>query len=701
MTVVNIGARGCIMLEAMVIRPLMGANFHRLSFTSPPETLACEVPSKAAFTQRRRVHNTPVMLFGRHGGASAFKKRDKATQLRAFQKKGKMKGKTTDRIGKLVTVQMMRNEERKRKEIAFKRDGDAAVTVPLEDEDSEKFSGFVEDLLSPISQAELPGWPDLRHMDPDGLWRKIRYMRDSTLKPTKNYQDVEKCKKKLLKQYTSLIRILSAHDRFSEAHKEVLSEIRSSELSPDERVYTSLIHGAALAGKGSVVDELWRELKLTVVKPSPHSWAALMLAYCRCGHLDAALSRKHAMRGEGLELDLVHYTTLLSGLVNEGRVDEAWELYLEMYQVNDLDPDVMTYTIMMKACAKRAEFERAMGLMDEMEAKQIVPTRHTFHGLLRAASRAPLWIKAYGGVVDSLVQKMQGYSIPKNETTFRLLLGCYGAHGDADGVNTILRELEQWEERRRRRTSPRTYLRNCDTDKAIILAWAGCMSVGEVLGSKPRYGCLPQHIEADEKLKNEYRTVYVSRNACEELEELRVMSISSGDSSMDHQLKSKESRSRGATRQDYKDSDNLLEPYPEELDSIAESIIKREEIARLRDDDERDRLLGAELGIPSDWEYSEELLNRGRNWTEQHMIEDPPMNQEEVNHLLPLYPSKGNLQAEEEINDLLQEGKLHAKPWTESKSETELIVGADASNQVLGPTGLVDRFILFFDLALS
>ncbi len=696
MVVVNIGARGRIMLEAVAIRPLMVTNFHSLSFTPPSEALACKVASEEAVTQRRRVHNTPVMLLGRHGGASAFKKRDKATQLRAFQRKGKMKGKTKDGMGKLVTVQMMRNEERKRKEIAFKRDGDAVVTVPLEDEHSEKFSGFVEDLLSPISQAELPGWPDLRRMDPDGLWRKIRHMRDSTIKPTNLCQDVEKHKKRLLKQYTTLIRILSAHDRFSDAHKEVLSEIRSSGLSPDERVYTTLIHGAALAGKGSVVDELWRELKLRVVKPSPHSWAALMLAYCRCGHLDAALSSKHAMRGEGLELDLVHYTTLLSGLVNEGRVDEAWELYIEMYQVNDLDPDEMTYTIMMKACAKRAEFERAMGLMDEMEAKQMVPTRHTFHALLRAASRAPLWIKAYGGVIDSLRQKMQGYGIPNNETTFRLLLGCYGAHGDADGVNTILRELEQWEGRRRK-SSP-TYLRSCDTDRAIMLAWAGCMSVGEVLGNKPRYGCLPQHIEADEKLKNEYRTVYVSRNACEELEELRVMSISSGDSSMDHQLKSKKSRSRGATRQEYKDNDDLSEPDPEELDSIAESIIKREEIARLRDDDERDRLLGAELGIPSGWEYSEELLNGGRNWTEQHMIEDPPMKREEVNNLLPLVQSKGNLQAEEEIDDLLQEGKRYAKPRAESKSEHELRMGADPSNQVLGPVGLVDRLILFMYL---
>ncbi len=676
---VNIGARGRIMLQAVAVRPLMATSNHSLSFTPPSEALACKVASEAAaVTQRRRVHCTPVMLMGRHGGASALKKRDKATQLRAFQRKGKMKGKTKDGMGKLLTLQRVRDEERKRKEIAFMRDNNAEVTIPLEDEDSEKFSGFVEDLLSPISQAELPGWPDLRHMDPEGLWRKIRHMRDSKIElPNYRQGDEKQHNKRLLKQYTTLIRILSAHDRFSEAHKEVLSEIRNTGLSPDERVYSALIHGAALAGKGSVVDELWRELRLTVVNPSPHSWAALMLAYCRCGLLDAALSVKRTMRGEGQKLDLVHYTTLLSGLINEGRVGDACGLYLEMYQVDDLDPDEMTYTIMMKACAKRAEFERAMGLMDEMETKQMVPTRHTFHALLRATSRAPLWIKAYGGVIDSLRQKMKGYGIPNNETTFRLLLGCYGAHGDADGVDTILRELEQWEGRRRK-SSP-TYLRSCDTDRAIILAWAGCMSAGEVLGSKPRYGCLPQHIEADEKLKKEYRTVYVSQKACEELEELHVMSINSGDSSMDHQLKSKKSRARGATRQEYKDSDDLSEPDPAELDSIAESIIKREEIARLRDDNERDRLLGAELGIPSGWEHGEELLNEGGNWTEQHMIEEPMKREVE---LLPLIQSKENLQSKEEVK-LLKEDECHAKPWTQS--EPELRMGAERSNQVLGP----------------
>ncbi len=680
---VTIGARGRVMLEAVAVRPLMATSNHSLSFTPPSEALK---PSKveseaAAVTQRRGIHCTPVVLMGRHGGASAFKKRDKTTQLRAFQRKGKMKGKTNDGMGKMLTVQRMRDEERKWKEIAFKRDNKAEITIPLEDEDSEKFSGFVEDLLSPISQAELPGWPDLRHMDPEGLWRKIRYMRDSKIElPNDRQGDEKQHNKRLLKHYTTLIRILSAHDRFSEAHKEVLNEIRNSGLLPDERVYAALIHGAALAGKGGVVDELWRELRSIVVSPSPHSWAALMLAYCRCGLLDTALLSKRTMREEGQKLDLVHYTTLLSGLINEGRVDEAWELYLEMYQLDDLDPDEMTYTIMMKACAKRAEFERAMGLMDEMEAKQIIPTRHTFHALLRAASRAPLWIKAYGGVIDSLRQKMKGYGVPNNETTFRLLLGCYGAHGDADGVDTILRELEQWEGRRRK-SSP-TYLRSCDTDRAIILAWAGCMSAGEVLSSKPRYGCLPQHIEADEKFKKEYRTVYVSKEACEELEELRVMSINSGgDSSMDHQLKPKKSRARGSTT--HKDSGDLSEPDPAGLDSLAESIIKREEIARLRDDNVRDRLLGAELGIPSGWENDEEqlLLNGGGNWTEK---------MKQKVELLPHIPSnEENLQVKNEEVKLLMEDERHTKLWTTTQSEPELRMGEERGiNQVFRRTCL-------------
>ncbi len=135
--------------------------------------------------------------------------------------------------------------------------------------------------------------------------------------------------------------------------------------------------------------------------------------------------------------------------------------------------------------------------------------------------------------------------------------------------------------------------------------------------------------------------------------------------------------------------DGLSEPDPVELDSLAESIIKREEIAWLREDDKRDRLLGAELGILPGWEeHAEELMNGGGNWLEQHMIEEPMKRETEL--LLPLVPSKGNVQPEEEIKSL-HEGKHH---YPKPRSESELRMRAEHSCQVLGP--LLDMFCIIY-----
>lgn len=58
-----------------------------------------------------------------------------------------------------------------------------------------------------------------------------------------------------------------------------------------------------------------------------------------------------------------------------------------------VEPDAMVYNTMIKLCAETRQYERAMTFLDEMDMKDIRPSRITMESLIRAAATAPQWIR--------------------------------------------------------------------------------------------------------------------------------------------------------------------------------------------------------------------------------------------------------------------------------------------------------------------
>ncbi|KAG5174925.1 hypothetical protein JKP88DRAFT_339919 [Tribonema minus] len=331
------------------------------------------------------------------------------------------------------------------------------------------------------------------------------------------------------------------------------------------------------------------------VSPREDTWGALLHALVRCERVDDALAAGAAMREAREPWNNYTYNTLLTGLVKQDRLDEAWAMYREMIG-EEVERDVHVYTTMMRACALGREFERAMQLMDELEVRGLQPAQATFNALLRAAATSPLWMKAYGNMVDRLRGRMRGYGIPPSQETFQSLLACYGNHGDADGVQSVLAEMQAWALTQRAldpvearaglirgpvRGPPRGVARmrtdasakghqqgalqagevplqlgtgeggavaamsqgeggevaalaggwegasalTVPTYNAVLSAYSGCMSVGEKMGTRPRYGSLPEHVEEMEKQRLAHRIIRISRRDRDRLEELRMATL--------------------------------------------------------------------------------------------------------------------------------------------------------------------------------
>ena len=84
---------------------------------------------------------------------------------------------------------------------------------------------------------------------------------------------------------------------------------------------------------------------------------------------------------------------LIDGCVRNGALDRAWETFDALRQ-RGLEPDAVTFSVLMRACGMRYESERAIGLLEEMEQYSLQPTRVTFNALIYACRRADMFDRA-------------------------------------------------------------------------------------------------------------------------------------------------------------------------------------------------------------------------------------------------------------------------------------------------------------------
>ncbi|CAM9164248.1 unnamed protein product, partial [Hapterophycus canaliculatus] len=290
--------------------------------------------------------------------------------------------------------------------------------------------------------------------------------------------------------FNLLVRTLGAHGRFEEARSTVMPEMMRRGIRPDQRTLSALLAGAAVIKNPSAAEEVWSEMVQGGVKPLASSWVARIDAHSRGGRMRRAHEIGREMREQGHPWGVEAYTSLIAGSTRSRNYQGAWKLWNEMIMWG-VEPDAMAYNTMIKLCAETRQYERAMTFLDEMDMKDIRPSRITMETLIRAAATAPQWIRAYGGIVDDLVQRFIGLGVTPHIDTYRALLIAYGSGGDADKVLQCIEEAHLLAGHTADligdgtpKLPSRAY---CDALDAI----AKCNSAGRHRGTRPRWGVLP------------------------------------------------------------------------------------------------------------------------------------------------------------------------------------------------------------------
>lgn len=97
-----------------------------------------------------------------------------------------------------------------------------------------------------------------------------------------------------------------------------------------------------------------------------------------------------AMIDEGCLVNHESYTALLSAYSRSGLFDKAFYLLEQMKNTPDCQPDVHTYSILIKSCLQVFAFDKVQALLSDMASLGIRPNTITYNTLIDAYGKAKM-----------------------------------------------------------------------------------------------------------------------------------------------------------------------------------------------------------------------------------------------------------------------------------------------------------------------
>merc|ERR1719174_3528083 len=116
--------------------------------------------------------------------------------------------------------------------------------------------------------------------------------------------------------------------------------------------------------------------------------------------MDRAPFLLDSMRKDGVEPDLVTYSSLVKGYSLAGDVRRGFKVLEEMRSSSKLHPDEIMYNVLLDGCARETLVDDALKLLQAMQKDGISPSNHTLSILVKLLGRAKRVKEAFEVVDD-------------------------------------------------------------------------------------------------------------------------------------------------------------------------------------------------------------------------------------------------------------------------------------------------------------
>jgi pentatricopeptide repeat protein len=235
-----------------------------------------------------------------------------------------------------------------------------------------------------------------------------------------------------------------------------------------------VLKGFSHQKKYESVWKVHREMVEEKLQFSITTYNTLIDVCARSGNMGCVEGFLEEMSTLKIEPNVITYSTILKGYCQENRLDKAFDLLQDMKKTAQFRPDEITYNTLLDGCARHGYYERGMALLEDMQAAKVAPSNFTLSVLVKLCNRGKRLEMAFE-LCSNLSKK---YNLKLNVHVYNNLMHACTQHGDLPRALTVFQELL----RERIRPDPRSYgvlvrgsLAACETQGAasILRAAAG------------------------------------------------------------------------------------------------------------------------------------------------------------------------------------------------------------------------------------
>ncbi|KAI4976399.1 hypothetical protein ZWY2020_050006 [Hordeum vulgare] len=160
----------------------------------------------------------------------------------------------------------------------------------------------------------------------------------------------------------------------------------SGDAAPPPRVVAVVLGVLGRARQDGPAEEVF--LRFAGEGATVQVFNAMMGVYARSGRFDDVRQLLDAMRGQGIEPDLVSFNTLINASAKSGCLapGAAFDLLHEVRQAG-LRPDVITYNTLISACSQGSILDDAVAVFEEMIDSECRPDLWTYNAMVSVHGR--------------------------------------------------------------------------------------------------------------------------------------------------------------------------------------------------------------------------------------------------------------------------------------------------------------------------
>ncbi|KAK9458026.1 hypothetical protein V1511DRAFT_454552 [Dipodascopsis uninucleata] len=155
--------------------------------------------------------------------------------------------------------------------------------------------------------------------------------------------------------------------------------------------YNILLEGYAKSGNKILTETLFYHIISEGKRPNSKTFTHLLQLYARLGDAKAASEVLNFMKENKFELTGSHYMVLMQICVKSNHVKQLFQIFdLLKFMSTKSQPTAKMYGLMISACAKTGEVEKALDLYNEMISRPVRPLKPTpavLNALVYACSR--------------------------------------------------------------------------------------------------------------------------------------------------------------------------------------------------------------------------------------------------------------------------------------------------------------------------